>query len=173
VLWHDPDRNRRQISRTEYSDLVDRDGNRAAALEDVLQDFGSRAFLDIEVKVHGHEESIVAALRKSPPQRGFIVSSFLSEALLRLHQLDGTLPLGFICDRREEMARWRKLPIKAFLPHHSYVNPDLIEQVHAHPMQIMTWTVNDASQMRQLAIWGIDGLISDDPKLLYQTFHIA
>ena len=35
----------------------------------------------------------------------------------------------------------------------------------------MTWTVNDARRMRQLAEWGIDGIISDDPRLLYQTFQ--
>ena len=51
------------------------------ALEDVLQQFGHRAYLDIELKVSGNEETVVAALQAHPPQRGFIVSSFLPEIL--------------------------------------------------------------------------------------------
>jgi glycerophosphoryl diester phosphodiesterase len=35
----------------------------------------------------------------------------------------------------------------------------------------MTWTVNTKEQLRSASEWGIDGLISDHPELLYQTFH--
>jgi len=34
---------------------------------------------------------------------------------------------------------------------------------------VMTWTVNRETDMLRLASWGIDGLISDDPKLLKIT----
>jgi len=170
VLWHDPDWHGRQIAATDYSGLVDRDGTRLAALDDVLTQFGQRAYLDIELKVPGNEEAMVAALRVNPPQRRFIVSSFFPDILLRLHDLDRSLPLGFICDRKDALNMWRDLPVEVILPRHDFVRPPLIDEVHQLGRQIMTWTVNSPSKIRQLAEWGVDGLISDDPQLLCQTF---
>jgi len=46
-------------------------------LEDVLRQFAQRAFLDIELKVAGLAPQTVAVLRKHPPQKGYVVSSFL------------------------------------------------------------------------------------------------
>jgi glycerophosphoryl diester phosphodiesterase len=173
VIWHDSEWNGRNIAATDYVDLIGRDGERLACLEDVLRQFGQRAYLDIEMKVAGHEKAVLASLKANLPQRGFILTSFLHEVLTRLHSLDAELPLGFLCDREEAMNLWRELPVKAFAPRYDFVQPQLIEAVHQLGRQIMTWTVNSPRRMQELAAWGIDGLISDDPALLYQTFHIT
>ena len=53
-------------------------------LPDVLSRLANRAFLDIELKVPGLEEITIAALRQTPPQRGYFVSSNVPEVLARL-----------------------------------------------------------------------------------------
>jgi glycerophosphoryl diester phosphodiesterase len=173
VLWHDPDYLGRPIAATTLAGLTDSQGDHLAVLEDVLRQFGSCAYLDIELKVGGGEESVVAALRANPPQRGYIVSSFLPEVLLRLHQITPDLPLGYICDRKQAVKLWGELPIKVFLPHFSLVQPSLIAEVHQRDLKVMTWTVNDTRRMRQLADWGIDGIVSDDPASLKLCLAIA
>src|SRR5271154_7450917 len=45
-------------------------------LNDVLGQFAHRAFLDIELKVAGLESQTLADLRRHPPQKGYVVSSF-------------------------------------------------------------------------------------------------
>jgi len=45
--------------------------------------------------------------------------------------------------------------------------------VHARDIQLFTWTVNKRADLLRLAEWGVDGLISDDPKLLAETFPSA
>ena len=97
-------------------------------------------------------------------------SSFLPDVLLRLHDLDPSLPLGFICEHAEDAERWTALPIAAFIPHYSLVSERLIDEVHAREKKLLTWTVNDAHDLLRLAGWGVDGLISDDPRLLARTF---
>ena len=134
-----------------------------------MRQFGERAYLDIELKVAGGEDGIVAALKRNPPQRGYVVSSFLPEVLRRLRRANDQIPLGYICERGDWMDRWRELPIKVFLPRHDLVQTQLVEEVHDRGLQIMTWTVNSPRHMRQLAGWGVDGLISDDPGLLFRT----
>ena len=171
IIWHDPDYHGIPIADSAYSGLVDRQGHRPPTFDEVLAQFGHRAYLDIELKASGGEDAIVAGLKASPPQRGYIFTSFFPEILANLHGIDHSLPLGFLCERREHLGAWHDLPVAAFLPRYDLIEKRLIDEVHNAGRQITTWTVNSPSQMRYLAEWGIDGLISDDPRLLYQTFH--
>jgi glycerophosphoryl diester phosphodiesterase len=171
VIWHDAQWNGLSIVATEYAQLSGPNGELLPTLDYVLQQFGNRAFLDIELKVRGAEMSVVEALRALPPQRGFIVSSFLPDTLIRLHNIDISLPLGYICERDYALAIWRNIPIQIVLPRCDLVKKELIDEAHRLGRQVGTWTVNSPSQMLQLAEWGIDGLISDDPALLYRAFH--
>ncbi len=169
VLCHDPQLDGKRISSTDYSDLS---GGRKelACLEDVLTCFGDTAYLDIELKVSGHEEQVIAALRAKPPLRGHIVSSFLPEVLVSIRQLDDTVPLGFICDRPEYVRIWPELPISVFIPQYRLVSHEMVDAVHHRGLKLFAWTVNQRPDLLRLAQEGVDGLISDDPSLLNCTF---
>ncbi len=175
ALCHDPKYGRREIASTEYAGLDRRhrfERRRApmACLEDVLARFGSMSYLDIELKVAGQEEAIAAAIKAYWPTRGFVVSSFLPEVLLRLHELDPSLPLGYVCKHAEAIKQWRELPISVFIPQYKLVSQSIVDEAHAAGLKLFTWTVNHQRDLLRLANWGVDGLISDDPKLLRQTF---
>jgi glycerophosphoryl diester phosphodiesterase len=171
AVCHDPQLDGKEISATNYADLL-RGRNDLACLEDVLARFSDKAYLDIEVKVGGNEEAVVTALRASPPRRGYVISSFFPEVLLRLSRLDGMLPLGFICDRLEYLQLWTELPISTFIPQYELegVSQQLMNDAHQRGLKVFTWTVNQVSDLQRLAAWGVDGLISDDPTLLSRIF---
>ncbi|MFZ0480038.1 MAG: glycerophosphodiester phosphodiesterase [Terriglobales bacterium] len=139
------------------------------ALEDVLRRFAGRAFLDIELKAVGVEAALIALLRKYPPLRGYVVSSFLPEVLTACHSLEGGIPLGFLCDRRNALARWRELPVEWAIPHVDLVDRELVEGVHAARKRIMVWTVNGVAEIRRLAEWGVDAIISDETERLVDS----
>jgi glycerophosphoryl diester phosphodiesterase len=170
VLSHDPRFNRVDVATAEFAGLERRCGYSLACLEDVLAQFGSTAYLDIELKASGNEEAVASTLLANPPRRGYVVSSFLPEVLLRLRELDSSIPLGFLCEREEDAGQWTDLPIAVFVPLCSLVSQRLIAEVHARAIRLFTWTVNDTQDMLRLADWGVDGLISDDPRLLARTF---
>lgn len=175
ALWHDPKFGSREIARTEYSALgrpqrFERRRAPLACLEDVLERFGGTAYLDIEVKVAGQEEAIVSAIEAALPMRGFVVSSFLPQALLRLHELDPGLPLGYVCKHADAAKQWPKLPISVFIPQYKLVSQSLVDEVHAAGLKLFTWTVNHYRDLVRLAYCEVDGLISDDPTLLRRTF---
>jgi glycerophosphoryl diester phosphodiesterase len=171
VLCHDARIRRRNVSALSFERLCSIGKLRLACLEDVLHAFADRAYLDIEVKVAGAEEAIAKALDQCPPTCGYLLSSFLPEVLLRLHQLDSSLPLGYVCQHSSRLPPWRELPIQVFLPHYKLITEELITQVHNRGRQIFTWTVNRERDMHRLSAWGVDGLISDDPDLLSRTFR--
>jgi glycerophosphoryl diester phosphodiesterase len=140
-------------------------------LEDVLRQFANRAFLDIELKVAGLERQLLAALRESPPQKGYVVSSFLPHVLTEIHDLDPAIPLGCLCDSQDQLRGWRETPAEWVIPQFKLSNQELVEVVHAAGKRIMVWTVNRAEDLREFANWGLDAIISDETELLIRSLR--
>jgi glycerophosphoryl diester phosphodiesterase len=156
VVCHDPSARGRMVDQTVADDLE------LPTLNDVLRGFGARAFLDIELKVAGIEEETMSLLHKFPPQKGYVISSFLPEVLTRIHALNPEVPLGFLSEKRSELSRWEKSPVEWVIPHVSLADYALIERAHAVGKKVMVWTSNDADGMRELVQWGVDAIITDE-----------
>ena len=140
-------------------------------LEDVLRQFAPRAFLDLELKVAGLGLQTLAELRKHPPQKGFVVSSFLPDVLTAIHDLDPAIPLGLLCETRGQLRGWREMPAEWVVPQFKLADGKLVELVHAAGKRIMVWTVNRAERMRELAELGVDAIISDETELMVRSLR--
>ncbi len=138
----------------------------APTFPDILRQFSQRAFLDIELKVAGLERQTLAELRKHAPQKGYVVSSFLPDVLATIHDLDPAIPLGFLCETREQLRAWPETPAEWVIPQFELADQELAETVHAAGKKIMVWTVNRAEHMREFAAWGVDAMISDETERL-------
>ncbi|HEY6180889.1 MAG TPA: glycerophosphodiester phosphodiesterase [Terriglobales bacterium] len=140
-------------------------------LEDVLRHYGHRIFLDIELKVKGLESKVLESLRARPLNGNYVVSSFLPEVVMELKARSATVPVGIICEKASQLVRWRELPAQYVIVHYSLLTRRLINVIHDAGRMVFAWTVNDAKSMVRLANWGVDGIISDDTKLLAQTLR--
>lgn len=188
LVCHDPTFAGIEVAKETYESLCDKGGAKllpkilegergklSAAflppcLEDVVERYAHRAFLDIELKVAGMERAVVALLRERPPQRDYVVSSFLPDVVRNIRWRDPAIPTGVICDQRSELARWPTLPVDVVIPKHSLVDGELVEEVHAAGRRLFAWTVNQERKMLRLAEWGVDAIISDDTRLLARAF---
>jgi glycerophosphoryl diester phosphodiesterase len=164
VVCHDPQTGGIEIARASAEQL-----SALPQLQDVLARYQDRAFLDIELKVSGLEKIAVALLQKHPPRRGVVVSSFLPEVLRTVHSHDSNVPLGLICETEAELRRWSELSIEYVIPHYRLVDEALLRQLRDAGRKILVWTVNAPAEMRHLAEAGVDGIISDNTSLLFQT----
>ncbi|MCL1674631.1 glycerophosphodiester phosphodiesterase family protein [Elizabethkingia meningoseptica] len=52
-----------------------------------------------------------------------------------------------------------------YSPDHTLVTPELVKECHALGMKVIPWTVNSKERLQQLKTMGIDGIISDDPRI--------
>jgi glycerophosphoryl diester phosphodiesterase len=138
-------------------------------LEDILARYHDRAFLDIELKVAGLETHISELSREYPPRCGFVVSSFLPEVLRVVHHEPAKIPLGLICETHDELRVWSELSVEYVIPHRKLIDSALVSRLKAAMKKILVWTVNDPGEMLHLGELGVDGIISDDTRLLCRT----
>lgn len=163
VICHDPKLRGRDVARSKFEAL------QAPSLEDVLARYGSRTFLDIELKVPGLESSVTELVRRYSGPGKYCISSFLPEVVEGLYRNDPKLSLGLICGSRAQLACWTGVPIQTLFLETGLCSTAVVDALHAAGKKVMVWTVNREREMRAFAELGVDGIISDDTALLAQT----
>jgi glycerophosphoryl diester phosphodiesterase len=166
VVCHDPRFHKVEIATAKAAQV-----SQLLHLQDVVSRYQERAFLDIELKVRGLEKITLELLRNYPPKRGFVISSFLPEVLVALRENDQRVPLGVICETRDELHRWRELPVEYVIPNHKLATESLIRELKKQRKKILIWTVNRRVQIDRFRNLGVDGIISDDTKLLRRSMQ--
>lgn len=167
VVCHDEKVGEVRVAAAQENQLAD-----LPELEDVLARYRQRSFLNIELKVAGLEEFVIRALRKLPPKKGFAVSSFLPKVICEIKNRDKSILTGLICENIAQLRKWRSLPADYVIPHKSLVDRRLVNDLRDAGRRIFVWTVNDVHTMRRFGVWGVDGIISDDPQKLMEAFRI-
>lgn len=166
VICHDAQIKGQSVALADASQLRD-----LPTLDDVLRQFSTTAFLDIELKVKGLEQKVCEAVLATKPLRGYVISSFQPGILETVHAIDTELPIGLIADQQSQLSAWKLLPIQFVIPHFSLITKELVEEIHEAGKEVFVWTVNEAHLLLRFAKWGVDALISDDTTLLATTFR--
>jgi len=184
VVCHDPKFCGAGVARATHQKLFEaasKRGKEISVLGEVLR-FGEKAYLNVELKVVGAEEILIELLQKYPAEKGLVVSSFLPKVITRLVELKADFPLGLIYENQRQLAKWKDLPVQAVMLHRGLVSRKLIDELRSTtPLkpkeglngapEIFVWTVNSAREMKKFADLGVDGIISDDTKLLVKTLR--
>ena len=118
------------------------------------------------VGVGGLEKITLELLREYPPERGFVISSFLPEVLVALRRGDEHVPIGLICETRDQLRRWKELPTQYVIPHHKLATQALVRELKQAGKKVLVWTVNGRERMNRFHKLGVDGIISDNTALL-------
>ena len=157
-----------------------------------LADHAPETGIVVDVKRPGYEAPIVAALRRHEAIGRTVVSSAFHETLETVGRAEPRLALGvsYPYDRRR-LSRARALRpllaggllgLRLLLPsrigawlastgatvatlHFLVVSRELVRRCHARGAAVFAWTVDDARIARGLARAGVDGIITNDPRI--------
>jgi glycerophosphoryl diester phosphodiesterase len=176
-------------------DFEDARGREPVTLAEGLDHFAGDAYaeveLDVDMKLAGYEREVADGLAERGLTSRAIVSSMYLDSLDRLAALAPELARGWSVPRvRRDYTRsalapaayaWarvirRRLPagaarllrqrrIQAVMAHWLLVSPRLLDAVHAAGGQLYVWTVDDAPRIARLEALGVDGVITNDPRL--------
>lgn len=187
VVAHDPDLGRltggadlRSVHLLPYHELARIDlghNQRIPRLSEVLAwARGRRLLLNVEVKGDSGQHLALAraaqrALAGVPQIERFgMVSSFHPQILGALRALGCPLPLAFLF--HEGQRAWhpwrvgRLVGVGALHPERTMSFPGAIQEAQRAGFLVNVWTVNDEQEARDLAMLGVDGLITDRPEII-------
>jgi len=162
------------------------------ALDAFLEPPLDQVEIDLDVKLPGREEELVAALRDRGLVERSMISTMEMHTLKRVLELEPKLRRGWTYPKVTKdwtRKRWAKAPMAAALVGMRFQLPGLAAQklpqfgVAAmwvyHPLissrlaricrhagvELIAWTVDDEERMRRLVDLGVTGLCSNDPRL--------
>ena len=178
VVHHDPILNqvaqparlrRADIARTKWEDLESvqiADEARIPRLSDVFAMIGSRATIYVEMKGRDIEHQVADAISRANCRCA--VHSFDHGAIERMRLLAPALPRGILFDRypRDVANAMSKAEARDVWPKWSLIDQPLVNAVHREGGRVIAWTVNDARDATRLVDLGVDGICSDDLRLI-------
>ena len=146
------------------------DGEKISSLDEVLDRFGGRFLINIELKNYSSVlDSLpteVAKLVKSKElMESVLISSFNPFNIARFRKRAPEAVLGLITQPKQAKNwMWRLFKYDALHPHFSDVDPVLVAALHARSRQVNVWTVDEAAEIRWLAGLQVDSIITNDPQ---------
>jgi glycerophosphoryl diester phosphodiesterase len=150
-------------------------GEKIPLLDEVLEAFGKKLLINVELKNYDRPwdalvRRVCELVRKHSLEEGVIFSSFLSSNLSQARRLLPEVPRSLLARPgwRGAWARSFGFTFGDFAALQAYftdVSPHQVQRVHRLRRQVLVWTVNRPEEMRVLAEWGVDGILTDDPKL--------
>ncbi len=147
-----------------YEDLKQFDagsGEPIPLLSEVLDEFGTRCILNIELKEPGLGSELKKLLLEKRLERHVIVSAFDWNEL-RLFPPE--VPIGLLTERLENLiVHARDLRATAIHPRKDVVTPTLVEAARHAGLLVHVWTINDADEMAGYRTLGVHGVFTDFP----------
>ncbi|HEY7952173.1 MAG TPA: glycerophosphodiester phosphodiesterase [Solirubrobacteraceae bacterium] len=148
--------------------------------------------LDVDVKIPGYGVRVVEALREYGLVERSLVSGTFPDELDAMRAVEPSLRVGWSVPRarrdytedlltmvpalamltgyrawlpRRARAELRSGRFDAIMAHWRLVTPALVRAVAEGGGELYVWTVDDAAQMAKLTAMGVDGIITNDPRL--------
>ena len=142
------------------------DGATIPTLADVLDSTPASATVYVEVKGAGIEQAVATVIEHH--QARCAVHSFDHAAVGRLAVLAPDIPRGILLEHavRDVVTAMRAVDARDVWPKWSLIDQTLVDQVHGAGGRVIAWTVNERAVAQQLVEMGVDGLCTDDVRLL-------
>jgi len=131
-------------------------------LTDVLDEFGARCLLNLELKDRGIARDVKRLVLERELEPHVIVSAFDWE---ELRPLIPEIPIALLSSRLWNLVRRaRELGASAIHPRRNIVTRRLLATAREANLRIHVWTVNDPAEMIRFRELGIDGIFTDFPE---------
>jgi glycerophosphoryl diester phosphodiesterase len=152
-------------------------GERIPTLDEILafsREHDVNFYLEIKSGAGwGAEHVVVGAVRDANASARVVILSFDPFTLDSVYRFDQTMMTGLLCEHpsNDLVERAVRVGARQLAPRGDLVTSALVKKAHSAGLQVVTWTINEPEQMRNLIGAGVDGIMTDYPDRLVRVLR--
>jgi glycerophosphoryl diester phosphodiesterase len=180
VVIHDPTVDRttngtgpvRSHSLRELKKLDAGKGERIPTLQEVIDLIDRRVKLVIELKEEGAERQVVELIDHNNLYDHVYVISFWHRLARTVKEMDKRIKTGVLlvgCPVDVSVAV--QASADALVMRYTFVDRQFVEMAHKRDLKVIIWNIDDPNLIKPYADMGVDGIGSNDPRVLFDYFR--
>jgi glycerophosphoryl diester phosphodiesterase len=155
------------------------EGEKIPTIKELIKIAKGNIGLLCEVKAPNFSKDLIELLKRNNLIKTSILSSFMFDELLEFQRLESNLKLGLLIPSviisSQKLIKYSQKAINnnfyAIHPYFKSINEEFIKLAHDNNMRVFVWTVNRESDIRRVLKMGVDGIISDNVKLVKKVLN--
>ncbi len=175
VCIHDPDVSSttngfgmiEELTLAEIKSLNAGEGQEVPLLSEVFDLVQGNVGVNIDLKSFGIEKPVVDLVIERRMKDSVIISSFFLLTIEVVKELDKDIETGalFQVGMDDHVPHTLHVGADAIHPPLVDVNKELVGHAHREGLRVNVWDVDDEVDMLQILEWGVNGIITDFPKI--------
>jgi glycerophosphoryl diester phosphodiesterase len=147
-------------------------GETIPTLQEVIDFIHGKVRLVIELKEAGTEEPVVQLIKRNGLWENVYVISFWHRLVKTVKEIEGRIKTGVLfvgcpvdaCIAAQACA-------DALVMKYTFVDKKFIDTAHKEGLTVFIWNIDDAHLVKPYADMGVDGIGSNDPRVLIDFFR--
>jgi glycerophosphoryl diester phosphodiesterase len=125
--------------------------------------------LDTDDEVYNFSNTLIDILHKYNIAYDVIIQSFDIRALKDVKEIDPSIKTSYLVKDKlpnidSLINTSKQLGVKIISPEYNLLDKQIVKKLQENGFEVLPWTINDTSVIKQYVEYGVDGIITDYPK---------
>lgn len=147
-------------------------GETIPTLQEVMDFIHGKVKLVIELKDEGTEEPVVDLIQRNRLMENVYVISFWHRLVRTVKDIEGRIKTGVLfvgCPVDASIAS--RVSADALVMKYTFVDKRFVDTAHKEGLTVFVWNIDDPRLVKPYADMGVDGMGSNDPRVLIDFFR--
>jgi len=146
-------------------------GEKIPTLKEVIEFVKDKVRLIIELKEEGTEDKVVELIKGYNMFDSAYIISFWHMLVKKIKEMDNRIKTGVLlvgCPVDTCIAR--SASADALVMNYAFVSKGLVDKAHQEGLKVFIWNIDDRDMLKPYVDMGVDGIGSNDPRILVEYF---
>lgn len=125
--------------------------------------------LDTDSEVYNFCKKLIDIIHKYNISNNVIIQSFDTRALHYIKEIDPNIKTSYLLENKLDTIDniiniSKKMGVDIISPDFNLIDKNFVKKMQDNGFEVLVWTVNDKDDVKKVIEYGVDGIISDDPK---------
>lgn len=129
---------------------------------------------ELTPRIKEFSELVYAVISEKDIRHKVIIQSFDIRALQEIRSIDNNIPIALLVSNmkgHKKNIQTLGFTPDIYSPYFRFLNKKAVKELHEQGIKVIPWTVNKKTKIEKLIHMGVDGIITDDPRLLKNTVN--